>query len=334
MKVGIVGAGLIGKKRAQALKESFDVLQCVAEIHEERLHAFSKEFCCRGYLSWQDMLEKENVDVWIVATPNKFLAPVVVAAAEKRIHVLCEKPLGRNPDESLRMVNACREAGVRLKTGFNHRHHPAIWKAHELFDAGEIGKLHFLRARYGHGGRPGYDKEWRGNADLAGGGELLDQGVHIVDLFRWFAGDFTEGFGYLGRYVWDIAPLEDNGFALFKTASGIIAEMHTSWTNWKNIFSFEVFGDRGYLSIDGLGGSYGKETLTFGKRKPESGPPVLETFEFEGPDRSWIEEWQEFRRAIEENREPLASGHDGYKAVQMVHAVYEADRTGCSVKIE
>ena len=333
MNVAIIGAGLIGKKRAQALTEFPDVVIAAAEVDDGRRQVFANEFQCRVYDSWQEMLGKESLDAIAVATPNKFLAPVVISAAGKGIHVLCEKPLGRNPEESLAMFNACSKAGVVLKTGFNHRHHPAMWKAHALFAAGEIGKLHFLRARYGHGGRLGYDKEWRGDPDLAGGGELLDQGVHVVDLFRWFAGDFTEGFGYLGRYFWDIAPLEDNGFALFKTASGIVAEMHTSWTNWKNIFSFDIFGEKGYLAIDGLGGSYGKEILTFGRRRPESGPPIVETFEFDGPDRSWVEEWREFRNAIIEKREPLASGWDGYKAVQMVYAVYEANRTGKAVKI-
>ena len=231
------------------------------------------------------------------------------------------------------MMSACKAARVILKTGFNHRHHPAIWKAHELVEAGEIGDLFFLRARYGHGGRPGYDKEWRGDPELAGGGELLDQGVHIVDLFRWFAGDFAEGFGYIGRYFWDIDPLEDNGFALFKTSSGIIAEMHTSWTNWKNIFSFEVFGEKGFLSIDGLGGSYGRETLTFAKRRPESGPPIIETFEYDGPDQSWVEEWKEFRSAIREGRQPTGNGFDGYRANQMIYAVYEASRSGRTIKI-
>lgn len=334
MKIGIVGAGLIGRKRAQALAEFPDVLCCVADIDDGKLQSFIKEFSCSGYHSWQEMFEKETMDGVIVATPNKFLAPVVKAAAAKGVHVLCEKPLGRNPQESLEMVTSCQKAGVLLKTGFNHRHHPGIWKAHEIMESGQIGRLFFLRARYGHGGRPGYDKEWRGNPDLAGGGELLDQGVHVMDLFRWFAGDFIEAFGYLSNYFWEIKPLEDNGFALFKTASGVIAEMHTSWTNWKNIFSFEVFGEKGYLSIDGLGGSYGTETLTFGKRRPESGPPIIERLEFDEPDCSWVDEWKEFRSAIQEGREPMANGVDGHKANQMVYAVYEANQKQKAVKIE
>ena len=180
------------------------------------------------------------------------------------------------------------QAGVILKTGFNHRHHPAIWRAHELCAEGAIGPLMFIRAVYGHGGRPGYDKEWRADADLSGGGELLDQGVHIVDLCRWFLGDFAEVFGSTATYFWDlghfesagrdspraangqsVAPssisLEDNAFALLRTADGRVAQFHTSWTQWKNRFSFEVFGRDGYLRVEGLGGSYGVERLEVGR---------------------------------------------------------------------
>ena len=186
-----------------------------------------------------------------------------------------------------------------LKTGFNHRHHPAVWRAHELCNEGAIGPLMFIRAVYGHGGRPGYDKEWRADADLCGGGELLDQGVHIVDLCRWFLGDFTE---CLCR-DWDLllgprllchptareaagsrsAGLEDNAFALLRTAAGQTAQFHTSWTQWKNRFSFEVYGRDGYLRIEGLGGSYGPETLTIGRRRPEGGAPLEETVRVSGP---------------------------------------------------
>ena len=328
MRVGIVGAGLIGRKRAQALLDSHDHVTAAADTDRDRLAAFCRDFPCRGYLSWEEMLDIESLEAVVIATPNKFLAPVLKKAAGRGLHVLCEKPLGRNPEESKSMVKACRDHGVVLKTGFNHRHHPAIWKAHEIVESGTIGRLFFLRARYGHGGRPGYDKEWRGDPDLAGGGELLDQGVHVVDLFRWFAGDFAEAFGWVQRYFWEVGPLEDNGFALFKTETGIVAEMHTSWTNWKNVFSFEVFGEKGFVAIEGLGGSYGRETLVKGIRKPQSGPPDVEMVEFEGPDRSWVEEWAEFRSAIEEGREPLAGGKDGLEAVRMVYAVYESNRTG------
>jgi len=246
--------------------------------------------------------------------------------------VLCEKPLGRNPKEAKEILEAAEANRAKLKVGFNHRHHPAIKKAKQLVEEGKIGEIYFIRCRYGHGGRPGYDKEWRANKELCGGGELLDQGVHVVDLFRWFAGDFNEAYGYISTYFWDI-EVEDNAFAMFRRKNGVIASMHTSWTQWKNLFSFELFGSDGYLIIEGLGGSYGTETLKIGRRKPESGPPDEEIVEFPAPDISWQEEWKEFVSAIEEDREPLGNGYDGYEANRMIEAIYKSARTGKVVKI-
>jgi predicted dehydrogenase len=203
-----------------------------------------------------------------------------------------------------------------------------------MAQSGKIGPLMSIRAAYGHGGRPGYDQEWRGDPELAGGGELLDQGVHVIDLCRWFMGDFVQVSGMLGTWFWQVAPLEDNGFALLRTAQGQVAQVHTSWTQWKNLFRFEIFGRDGFLLVNGLGGSYGVETLTLGKRRPESGPPLMETWEFPGPDISWQAEWEEFKKAIQEGRQPLGNGHDGYQAARVIDAIYESSKTGRVVELE
>jgi predicted dehydrogenase len=130
-----------------------------------------------------------------------------------------------------------------------------------------------------------------------------------------------------------VAPLEDNGFALLRTAKGQIASLHTSWTQWKNLFRFEVFGLNGFLTVDGLGGSYGPELLTMGLRRPESGPPLLESWEYPGPDISWEAEWREFTDAIRENRPPLGEGYDGYQAALIIDSIYESSKTGRTVEL-
>ena len=284
----------------------------------------------------------------MVATVNKSLLPITVAALEAGKHVLCEKPPGRDYKETRQMVNAAQQSSRVLKVGFNHRHHPAIWKAHELCAQGAIGRPMFVRAVYGHGGRPGYEKEWRGDAGLSGGGELLDQGVHIVDLCRWFMGSLVEVFGSTATYSWDLGyfagdegrrakgerlQLEDNAFALLRTAEGQTVQFHTSWTQWKNRFAFEVFGQDGYLIVNGLGGSYGVETLTVGHRRPESGAPLEERLEFPGPDLSWRAEWQEVTTAVREGRQPLANGKDGLKTMRLIAAIYESAQSGQVVNL-
>jgi predicted dehydrogenase len=328
MRIGIVGCGLIGKRRATVAREAGDSVVIVADVDTARARQVAAECNSEWSSDWHDVVLRNDVDAVVVATVNKFLAPVTIAAAEQGKHILCEKPLGRNPAESQQMVAAARATDVALKTGFNHRHHPAIWKARELCAQGAIGEPMFARAVYGHGGRPGYDKEWRGDPDLAGGGEMLDQGVHVIDLCRWFLGEMTEVMGIAARWHWDIAPLEDNGFAILRTAEERVASLHTSWTQWKNRFSFEVFGRDGYVAVEGLGGSYGLERLTWGRRKSEGGAPDLQVFEFDHADISWRDEWAEFTTAIRERRAPLADGNDGWQAVRIVHAIYESSQTG------
>ena len=270
LRIGIVGCGLIGRKRAAIIHDDpLSQLCCTADLDAIGAYTLLKEFGSGGvgaaFQDWQVMLDKEKIDALIVATPNKYLKKISLWALQRGINVLCEKPLGRNAWESGRMVKAAGEKGVILKTGFNHRFHPAIWKAHEMVAAGEIGPIYYLRCIYGHGGRPGYEKEWRASKDICGGGELLDQGVHVVDLFRWFLGDFEEAVGYTQTCYWPM-EVEDNAFAIFRTIGGQTAMMHTSWTQWKNRFTFEVFGEAGYLIVEGLGGSYGVEKLIIGKR--------------------------------------------------------------------
>lgn len=332
--IAIIGAGLIGRKRAKALAKFANCnLAIIADVDEDAARRLAGEFGGEVESDWRLAIKRNDVDIVVVATYNKHLLPISIAALESGKHVLCEKPLGRNSNESKKMVEIAKHYKKIIKTGFNHRHHPAISRAKNLFDSGAIGKLCFIRCRYGHGGRPGYDKEWRADKDLCGGGELLDQGVHVVDLFRWFAGDFDSAFGYLPTYFWDM-KVEDNAVAIFKNRSGVVASMHTSWTQWKNVFSFEVFGRDGYLVVDGLGGSYGPETLKVGKRRPEGGPPGEEVLEFPGEDISWEEEWKEFISAIEAKRKPLGSGLDGYEANRMIRAVYKSAKTGEVIRME
>jgi predicted dehydrogenase len=348
MRVGIVGAGLIGNKRAEAIRAlgAGDVA-AVCDVDVSKAKDLAARFGAEAVSDWSLITGNGRLDAVIVATPNAFSKDIVVAALEKGKHVLCEKPLGRNATEAETIYRAAKKALKVLKTGFNHRHHPAVWKAKELVAAGGLGELYYVRCVYGHGGRPGYENEWRASREICGGGELLDQGVHVVDLFRWFLGDFVEASGQVLTCYWPM-EVEDNAFAIFKTARGRIAQMHTSWTQWKNKFLFEVFGEKGYAIIDGLGGSYGTEKLIVGKRKiqPEEtaaslnakpkyigGAPEEEIVEFPGPDISWAEEWKEFVSAVEDNRDSIGSGRDGWMANLMIDAVYESARSGRPARI-
>jgi len=348
-KVAIIGVGLIGEKRLDSVisdnKEAEIVALC--DIDRGKIDSLAHKFGIKAYSDWRDIIKRNDINVIVIATPNKFLKDISLAALDAGKHVLCEKPLGRNAAEAEEIFNKAKDKKKVLMTGFNHRYHPAIYKAKTLVENNKIGELYYLKCTYGHGGRPGYEKEWRANKDLCGGGELLDQGVHVVDLFRWFLGEFDEVFGHIDTFCWDM-EVEDNAFAMFETRKGQLAVMHSSWTQWKNKFAFEIFGEKGYLVIKGLGGSYGTETLMIGKRRLlktgqqiasanqliyAGGVPEEEVIEFPGPDISWKEDWKEFISAINENREPLGSGYDGLMANRMIEAVYKSAEINSPVKI-
>ena len=331
MKIGIIGCGLIGKKRAKSLQQEDQLIAC-CDTNPGVLEEFAKDFDCKAFTNYRTLIDECNLDAIVVAVVNKFALPIVNYALSNGIHVLAEKPLGRNSIEAEEMLRNSIKFNVILKTGFNHRFHPAIWKAKEIFDCGKIGKLLYIRATYGHGGRPGMENEWRSSKDLCGGGELLDQGVHIIDLCRWFTGDIKSVFAKIETKFWHMS-VEDNAFVYMESFNGSNIQFHVSWTNWKNIFSFEVFGQDGYLKIDGLGGSYGNETLEIGIRKKEGGRPIMDFLEFPSEDISWKEEWIEFKNSIKEGRDPIGNGLDGLKANLIIESLYKSSKEECIIDV-
>ena len=209
MNVAIIGAGLIGKKRAQALEKT-DILAMVCDTDIEAAKNLAHQFKAKAMANSDEIILDSAVDVVIVAVVNKYIAEIAVRLLESGKHVLCEKPLGKNFLESKEIINAASKNNCLIKTGFNHRFHSALRKAKEIIDTRSIGNILNIRARYGHGGRPGMENEWRCSKDLCGGGELLDQGVHIIDLCRWFVGsEVIKVFGKVQTAFWDI-EIEDN----------------------------------------------------------------------------------------------------------------------------
>lgn len=323
LQVAIVGCGLIGSRRArEASRHPGTRLRAVVDVDAGRASALAAEHDCVAAPAWESVVQDAGVDIVVVSTPNGMTTEIADAALAAGKHVLVEKPPGRNVSEAQRLAAAAGRAAGLLKVGFNHRYHPAIAAAHTLTASGSLGPILNLRARYGHGGRPGYEHEWRGDARLAGGGELLDQGVHLADLFCWFAGRPANAVAMLQTAHWSIAPLEDNAFALVQFESGAIGSMHTSWTQWKNLFSLEVFCERGSVTVDGLGGSYGTERLIVARRVAAGGAPELDERVFDGADQSWQLEWEEFHDAVRHGTPFLGTSGDGLAAMQLIDMMY------------
>lgn len=325
MNVGIVGAGRQGWRRARAL-ESFpdDRLVAVADVDPSAAERLAGAFGAVFARDWRALLDVRDLDAVIVCTPPDSHPAVTTAALERDRHVLLEKPLARSADEAEPIVAAAERAlarGVVCAVGFNYRHHPGIQQARRWVDEGAIGELMYARMRHGIGGRQDYAADWRAAAQTSGGGELLDQGVHLLDLARWFFGDFSEVKAMLATAYWPIAPLEDNAFVLLRTARGQVVQLHVSWTEWRNLFSLELFGRDGYVRVEGLGGSYGTETAVLGRRDFDS-PFAERVIEYRGEDRSWRSEWAEFREAALQRTSPPTGATDGLVALQLAATTY------------
>ncbi len=324
--VAIVGCGLIGRKRAAALPGGRLVV--CADVVEERAQALARDaeveasaLHTASVQPWPDAVRRDDVEVVIVATTNDALAEVTLAALDAGKHVLVEKPAARRVAEIDPVIERARAARRRVRVGFNHRYHPALQKARQILDSGVLGPLMFVRGRYGHGGRIGYEKEWRADAERSGGGELIDQGVHLIDLAGWFLGPFTSVEGFATTYFWDM-DVDDNAFMTLRTADGQCAFLHVSCTEWKNLFSLEIYGRAGKLAVEGLGGSYGVERITHYHMLPEMGPPDTTCWEYPRGDQSWALEFSAFVQDIRGGREPQPGLQDARAALTVVEAIY------------
>lgn len=318
--IGIIGCGSIGNKRAKALGPRGKLIAC-ADINIEKAECLAKPHKAATFNNWADLLKMDEIDIVIVSTLHDSLAEITLAAVKSDKHVLVEKPAAISASELERIISLIDSTNFKVRVGFNHRYHRSLLKAKEILDSGILGKIMFIRGRYGHGARVGYDREWRADPKLSGGGELIDQGPHLIDLSRWFMGDFIDVQGIAKTYYWDM-PVDDNAFMILKTASEQVAFLHVSCTEWKNLFSMEIYGTQGKLDISGLGGSYGIERITHFHMLPEMGPPETQSWEYPMQDNSWETEMSEFYDDISFDRQPSAGLLDAYEALKIVKNIY------------
>lgn len=299
LRVGIVGCGLIGRKRAEAL--GTDRLVAAFDVAPERAVSLAADYGGTACGSLEQLLA-EQLDVVIVATIHSELAAIACAALSCGSHVLVEKPAGIGVSDIDLVAKAASASGHLVKVGFNHRFHPGIARAVLEAASGIYGDVLYLRARYGHGGRLGYDKEWRADPLLSGGGEIVDQGMHLLDLSYWLLGELPLHAAMLRTQFWD-APVDDNAVLVLGDKGGVgsaepFAVITVSWTEWKNTFSLEIACHDAKLAVDGLVRSYGPQQLRIYKMRPELGPPDLEEVRYLDQDVSWANEWLHFSAAI------------------------------------
>jgi len=249
-----------------------------------------------------DALLTLQPDVVVVAVIHNGLADAACEALKMNAHVLVEKPAGIGVTDVDRIASEAQRTGRLVKVGFNHRFHPGIRRAVTEARSGAHGDLMFARARYGHGGRPGYDREWRADPLQSGGGEVIDQGMHLLDLSFWLFGDLPLHSSLLRTHFWD-APVDDNAVLVLGDHGGVGCSspwslLHVSWTEWKNLFSLEIYCREAKFAVDGLVRSYGAQKLRIYRMGSELGPPEVEEIQYPDRDESWLREWEHFTDAI------------------------------------
>jgi len=327
LRIGIAGYGVVGKRRRQYIDEHPELV-CVAVCDQKLPGTGTFDDGVRHYRHYSKLLE-EDLNALFVCIPNDIAPAATIAGLEKGLHVFCEKPPGKTVGDIERVIETEKaHPSLKLKYGFNHRYHDSVRDALELVRSGELGAVISLRGLYGKSAIISFESDWRTERDIAGGGILLDQGIHMVDLMRLFAGEFEQIHSYVTNSFWK-HDVEDNAYALMRMERGVIAMLHSSATQWRHRFQLDITLEKGTLILSGIlsgSKSYGAETLTVAwAADDDRGNPREQTTRY-NEDNSWRDEIGEFADAVLRGR-PIENGSslDALRTMQSVYRIYCAD---------
>ncbi len=325
IKVGIIGFGKMGRIRYDALMRCGGAtVVAVAEPSDPGDVADG----IKVVQAPEEILEDPSIEAVCICTPNYLNQPLTISALERGKHVFCEKPPAFTAAQVAEVQTLERASGRVVMYGFNHRQHGSIRKAKELLDSGEYGRLLWMRGRYGKSVSPDFYNSWRAQRDRAGGGILIDQGIHMLDIFLMMAGGFDEVQATVSSLYWKL-DVEDNVFAILRNRDGVVASLHSTMTQWRHLFSFEMFLERGYMVINGLltsSKSYGDEVLTVAmNRTPAPAATWDQAQDFHFPvDDSWDLETSHFLQAIRTGQPPeFGTTQDALSLMQLVDKIYQ-----------
>ena len=324
VKIGIIGFGKMGQIRAGAIKSNENGrVDSIFDIN--RIPNPGKAKVAN---SAEEIIENPGIDAVFICTPNFLNKPLTITALEQGKHVFCEKPPAFNAAEVEEIRAAEAASGKKLMYGFNHRHHSSIKHMKTLIDSGEYGNILWMRGRYGKSVDKNFFQNWRAKKELAGGGILLDQGIHMLDLFLYLAGDFNEVQAMVSNLYWKL-DIEDNVFAIFRNnENGIVAQLHSTMTQWRHLFSLEVFLEKGYLVLNGLktsSGTYGDEMLSIAKNRTTAPAATWEDEEriTYHTDISWRSEIEHFFNAIlNDTNIEIGNSTDALKLMKIIDKIY------------
>ena len=331
MKVGIAGYGVVGKTRhASILRNTPLKVNAISEASPQAQKDIPND--CDIYNTYQELIEKAEIEIVFISLPNKFAAEAVKLSLEKGLHVFCEKPPARTLDELTEVYKLFQNyPDQKLMYGFNHRFHLSVEEAKKIIDNNTLGKIINLKGVYGKSQIISFNQtDWRTKREESGGGILLDQGIHMLDLIRYLSGkDFSKIFSFIDNAFWNY-DVEDNAYVLMKSSDGVVAQLHSSATQWRHVFKLEITFQKGSLVLGGLltgSKSYGDETLRIITSNPEKdkGMPMESTTKF-NEDVSWDNEIQYFYNCLTNNLKiKRGSIKDAIETMKLVEAIYKAD---------
>lgn len=327
VNIGIIGYGKMGRIRHEALKKVGGAQ--VGRIYEDGPLDVNQHLAVRNY---REILDDPNVDAVIICTPNYLNKQLTIEALEAGKHVFCEKPPAFTAKDVEEIIAVERRSKKVLIYGFNHRHHCAAKKMYETVQSGAFGRVLWMRGRYGKSVDENYKDTWRAKRELSGGGILIDQGIHMLDLFLYVGGTLDEIQAFVSSLYWGLPGIEDNVFAIFRNSTtGVCASLHSTMTQWRHLFSFEVFLERGYMVLNGLktpSGTYGAEKLVIAKNRT-SAPAATwqeeEVFQYDA-DMSWEREMKLFLDSIEQGKAISADSASALEVMRLVDGIYANTR--------
>jgi predicted dehydrogenase len=329
LKVGIAGFGVVGKRRRVYIDQHPKMKTvAVCDINFDKPQILEE-----GIIAYEDYknLLKEDLDILFVCLPNYLAPEVTIAGLNSGLHVFCEKPPGRNVQDIKDVIEVEKQnPSLVLKYGFNHRYHESVLEALQIIRSGELGQLLNLKGTYGKSRIVPFSGGWRAQREYSGGGILLDQGIHMLDLMRLFAGNFPEVKSFVSNEFWN-HDVEDNAYAIMRNKNGVIAMLHSSATHWQHRFLLNITLTEGSIELTGLltgSKSYGEETMVVRRRGEDNrGTLKKETYQYLD-DNTWSEEIREFAGAIFENKEiKFGSSQDALETMELVYDIYFDDKS-------
>jgi predicted dehydrogenase len=325
LRIGIIGYGKMGITRHKAINDS-NMGEVVA-ISEPN---YGRTYENLPNLTHQQIINHNGIDAILVCTPNHLNKRLTIQSLLAGKHVFCEKPPAFTAEEVNQIIQAEVKSGKKLMYGFNHRHHDSVIRMKQIVDSGDYGRVLWMRGRYGKSVTEDYFNNWRAKKELAGGGILLDQGIHMLDLFLYLGGDFDRVKAEVSNLYWNL-EVEDNAFVILKnTTNGMAASLHSTMSQWRHLFSLEVFMEKGYMVLNGIitsTMSYGEEVLSIAKNR-SAAPAATWKDEVKTQyidDHSWRYEMEHFFNAIRNDTEvTIGNSADALKLMTIIDEIYKS----------